>query len=285
MTPWLVTGLSGQVGAALLEVREAADPPLLALSRQSRSEHDGVRWMAGNLDAMPAMTEPVSAIASLGPLDAFARWFAADGPAVERVVALGSTSMHSKTASADAAERELAGALARAEQQLADACAVRGTALTLLRPTLVYGSGRDRNLSRLVALARRWHWLPLPRHAAGRRQPVHVADVAGAVLAALRRDRPVPGAFDLPGGETLAFDEMVRRTLVAAAPRSRLVRLPDPVFRTGIRLLRQSGRLGGAGEGVLARLDQDLCFDGEPARIALSQSPRGFQPTAAMFPS
>jgi nucleoside-diphosphate-sugar epimerase len=225
-----------------------------------------------------------NAIASLGPLDAFVAWFERSRLAPARIVALGSTSVHGKSDWPDPRERALARTLHECEQRLARCAAERGSVLTLLRPTLIYGNGRDHNLSRVVALARRWRWLPVPRGAAGLRQPVHVEDVAGAVLHCLRAPVACPGFFDLPGGETLAFALMLRRTLAVAAPRARLLPLPAPVFRLGVRLARASGGLGGAGEGVLARLDRDLAYDIGPARTALGYAPRGFQPTAAMFP-
>jgi len=281
---WLVFGLSGQVGGALLAGLDGRDPPVLAASRSGRGDVPGVRWLPGGLEDFPDPPEPVAAIASLGPLDAFSQWFERSRLAPARVVALGSTSVHGKADSPDAGERALARRLQEAEQRLATEAAARGSALTLLRPTLLYGVGRDQNLSRLVALARRWRWLALPFRARGLRQPVHVADVAAAVLYCLRAPRPCPGRFDLPGGETLPFDQMVRRAMAAGAPGSRLVRVPGPIFRAGVRLLRTSGRLGAAGEGVLARLDRDLAYDLAPAREALAYAPRGFQPGKQTFP-
>jgi len=50
-------------------------------------------------------------------------------------------------------------------------------------------------------------------------------------------------------------------------------------------MLRGLGRLDAAGDGVLVRLDQDLVYDAGPARNALDHYPRGFQPSADMFPA
>ena len=284
MTRWLVFGLSGQVGAAVAAGLVPTDPDVLAVSRTVRRDGGGIAWREGSLEQPPAVGNDFDAILSLGPLDAFSRWFDASTLAPARVVALGSTSVHAKMSSPDAAERGLAHALRDAEQRLVVAAQARGTALTLLRPTLIYGHGRDRNLSRIVALGRRWRFLPLPWRAGGLRQPVHVEDVAGAALAALRGGPACAGLFDLPGGETGAFDDMARRALAAGAPGASLVRVPGPVFRAGVGLVRGIGRLDAAGEGVLARLDQDLVYDGMPGRKALGQCPRGFQPSAETFP-
>lgn len=276
---WLVFGLSGMVGEGLRAGRVPGDPPLLGVSRHPQAPASGLEWLEGELPAR-VRVPATSAIASLGPLDAFAAWFESSGAAPARVVALGSTSVHGKAGSPDPAERELAARLREAEQRLAAACAARGSALTLLRPTLVWGRGRDRNLSRLVALARRWRVLPLPATARGLRQPIHADEVAAAVLAALRATLPVPGAFDLPGGETLPYDEMAARCLRAGAPRARLLRLPAPLFRAGLALL---GRRG-PGAGVLARLDQDLAYDPAPVQAALGWRPGPFRPLPGDFP-
>jgi nucleoside-diphosphate-sugar epimerase len=281
---WLVLGLSGQVGQALQARLPPDGPTVFALSRRLQPPVETVRWLQGELAAMPNALPGTEAVVSLGPLDAFSRWFEAAQHAPRRVVALGSTSLHGKQGSPDPAERELARRLGEAEHRLAAAAASRGSVLTVLRPTLLYGNGRDQSLSRLVRLARRWRCLPLPRRAAGLRQPVHVDDVAQAVLRCLLGPDPVPGHFDLPGGETLPFDVMVRRALAVAAPGTRILRLPGPMFRAGVRLARIGGRLGPAGEGVLARLDADLAYDPEPVRNALKLQPRGFQPVAEMFP-
>lgn len=283
---WLVFGLSGQVGVAFAQALAASDPPCLAPSRRPRAPHPGVRWVeAGLAEFVAPAGASVVAIASLGPLDAFADWLERSPLAPARVVALGSTSVHGKRDSPDPAERALALALRTAELRLAAVAAERGFALTVLRPTLIYGNGRDHSLSRLVALARRWRWLPLPAGARGLRQPVHVEDVAAAVLACLREPRPRPGFFDLPGGETLPFGEMVDRALAAGAPGARRLPLPMPLFRLGLLAMGLPGRGAGPGRGFLARLGQDLVYDGGPARAALGHAPRGFRPGPSAFPA
>lgn len=281
---WLAFGISGQVGGAVADGLSPVDGRLLAVSREPRQDGERIAWLKGSLEALPPVGESLDGVLSLGPLDAFATWFESSPLAPARIVALGSTSVHAKRDSADPAERALAQALRDAERRLAAAAKAKGSALAVLRPTLIYGHGRDQNLSRLVALARRWRLLPLPLRAGGLRQPVHVDDVATAVLGAMRARSPVTGFFDLPGGETIAFDAMVARAIEAGAPGARVVRLPGPLFRAGVGLWRGLGRLDAAGEGVLARLDQNQAYDAEPARIALSHYPRGFQPSADTFP-
>jgi nucleoside-diphosphate-sugar epimerase len=275
----LVFGLSGQVGDALRPRLGALGATVVALSRQPRLADGVVTWLAGSLEQMPALPDGIDTVVSLGPLDAFAHWFAQAAPAGVRVVALGSTGRVHKATSPDPAERALARTLAASEASLCAAAIARGAALTVLRPTLLYGNGRDRTLSPLVALAVRWRIVPLPWSARGLRQPVHVADVADAVIACLRKPDTAGQAFDLPGGETLAFDAMLRRTLAAQAPGARVMRLPGPVF-TLVRVVARLIDAGSsaAGDGAVQRLSRDQLADPGPARAAFSWAPRRFVP-------
>jgi uncharacterized protein YbjT (DUF2867 family) len=273
----LVIGLSGQVGKCLQALLPARGGEWLALSRWPQPEIQGVQWLQGSLEAMPAQTLQADTIISLGPLDAFAAWFDSAEVRAQRVIALGSTGRQDKRQSADPAERLLAERLANAEATLAVAAERRAVALTLLRPSLIYGGVGDRNLTPMIERARRWGVLALPGNATGLRQPVHAADVAAAVLACL--DTPVTAgrAYDLPGGETLAFEDMVRRALSAHAPGCRVVRVPAPVFGLAARLARFLDS-GAPGPGVISRLGLDQVADAGPAQLDFRYTPRAFQP-------
>lgn len=278
----LVFGGSGQIGQPLLQRLVLQGWAVLAVSRAPRANEAGVRWLRGDLARVPALPARVDAVFSCGPLDLFAAWFAAGGPSCERVVAFGSTSQAVKQASPDPAERALARRLAEAEARLFAGAGARGAAATVLRPTLVYGMGLDRSLTRLAGLARRRGWLPLPRGADGLRQPVHAEDLAEAALAACDAPAAAGLAFDTPGGETLAYREMVRRTLAALEPPARLLEVPGPLFGLMLAALRIAGRGAGLGDAAVARLREDLVFDPAPAQQAFGYAPRPFRPTAAM---
>jgi len=279
----LVFGGSGQIGRSLLQRLHEAGWRVDAVSRMPHGDQPGVHWLRGDLERVDALPARVDAIFSCGPLDRFARWYAATAVDAPRVVAFGSTSIEAKHASADSGERDLARRLRAGEDGVFAAAAARGARATLLRPTLVYGAGRDATLTRIAALARRWHRFPLPRGACGLRQPVHVEDLAAAAQAAC--DAPVTHdrAYALPGGETLPYREMVARVLAALEPPPRLLELPPPLFAALLAVARATGAARGFGAAALDRLREDLVFDPVPARSDFGYAPRGFQPTAAMF--
>lgn len=274
----LVFGLSGQIGAALAPILEAGDYDVVAISRKPRADTGKIRWQIASLETAPPSAESFDAIVSLGPLDAFAEWLSARPQATARVIAIGSTSVHSKADADDPAERSLAARLLRAETRLRDTCASAGIGLTVLRPTLIYGNGRDQSLTPLLALARRWRLMPWPRAATGLRQPVHVDDLAVAVSRCLERPGTAGCDFDLPGGESLSVAAMIARSARALAPEVRL--LPTPLWAFGLALtaaLRRSGTATSA-LGIVRRLRRDQVFDAQPARSAFDYRPRPFSP-------
>lgn len=279
----LVFGGTGQIGRPLLSRLLRDGWRVTALSRQPQHDRPGLTWLRGDFDAPPALPTQVDAVLSCGPLDAFAQWYAGSAIDCERVIAFSSTSVEVKRGSADPRERDVARRLRAGEDGLLEAAAGRAAHATLLRPTLVYGAGRDATLTRIAALAQRWGRFPLPRNATGRRQPVHVDDLAAAAHAAIGRAAAHGRTYALPGGETLAYRDMVQRVLAVLEPPAALVELPSPLFNVALASAKLIGRSPGLGEAAVQRMRSDLVFDPAPAQRDLGYAPRAFVPTARMF--
>lgn len=283
MNTALVFGGSGQIGAALLARLRAGGWQVLALSRTQRADGPGLRWLRGGFPRPPGLPEEVDAIFSCGPLDAFAQWYAQAGIRSARLVAFGSTSVHVKHASGDPGERDVARRLREAEASLFATAGARREGAIVLRPTLVYGVGRDATLARIAGLARRAGRFVLPRNANGLRQPVHVDDLADAALSAWQRPEASGRGYDLPGGETLPYVEMVRRVLASLSPPPRLHLLPMPLFRALLAAARAGGIARDLTGDAIARMRDDLVFDAGPAARDFGYAPRAFAPTSVMF--
>lgn len=278
----LVFGARGPIGQALLLRLVAAGWEVHAAGRET-FEAPGVQFHRFDLHRHTHTLPAAGVVFSAGPLDAFASWFARSACAPERVIAVGSTSVHVKQDSPDAHERDVARRLREAEAALWASCATRGTRATLLRPTLVYGAGRDRNLTRIATLAERIGFFVLPRGATGLRQPVHVDDLADAAWRVATACTPLAPAYDLPGGETLTYRAMVERVLGSLQPPRRLLELPAGPLRAALWCAHRTGLARDAGAGVWSRLVTDLVFDAQPARRDFGYAPRNFEVRAAMF--
>lgn len=272
----LVFGASGQIGEALLARLQTGQWQVFAVSRTPRPPSSNVQWLRGEFAEIEGLPDRVDVIFSTGPLDGFARWYARGLVATPRVVAFGSTSLDTKKASGDAHERDVVARLQTAERTVFETASANGAAATLLRPTLVYGAGRDQTLARIAAMARRVGFFVLPRGAEGKRQPVHVDDLAMAALAVVEASATHGHAYSLPGGETLAYSDMVARTLASLDPPVTLWTLPMPVFRAVLSLSRLAGVMRGLTDDAVARMREDLVFDPAPARCDFGYAPRTF---------
>ena len=272
----LVLGGSSQIGHFLLPRLIASGEAVIAISRHPPATSNGVQWQQGHLpDAMPALP-PLSAIISFGPLLALAEWLREHPlPGAPRVIATSSMSAETKRNSSVPAEREVSRQLRDGEAALAAACAPHGCSWTVLRPTLIYGAGRDKSLTPMARRAMRWKLFPLPM-GRGLRQPVHADDIAQAVMAALDRPASAGRILSIGGGERLTAGEMfarVQRSLPCAT-----LPLPLPAW-----LLRM-GQYGVPRlRGPLHRLDADLIADNDELQRLLDIHPRPFRPDASIW--
>ncbi|HEV8695756.1 MAG TPA: nucleoside-diphosphate sugar epimerase [Lysobacter sp.] len=279
----LVFGGSGQIGRPLLGRLLRDGWCITALSRQPQHERLGLSWLRGDFAALPALPNEADVILSCGPLDAFAHWYAGSNIECDRVIAFGSTSIEVKRGSADPRERDVAQRLRAGEEGVFAGATARSAKATLLRPTLIYGAGRDATLTRIAQLAQRWGRFPLPRNATGLRQPVHVDDLAAAAFAAIGSAVSFGQTYALPGGEALTYREMVSRVLAVLDPPPTLIELPSPLFNVALATAKLMGRGTGLGEAAVQRMRSDLVFDATPAQRDLGYAPRRFMPTAKMF--
>lgn len=70
---------------------------------------------------------------------------------------------------------------------------------TILRPTMIYGTDRDRNISRLIRFLQRWPVCPVVGDGQRLMQPVYVADLADAVWGVLTEPASKCKAYNLSG--------------------------------------------------------------------------------------
>jgi nucleoside-diphosphate-sugar epimerase len=84
-----------------------------------------------------------------------------------------------------------------------------GLKYTILRPTMIYGSPRDRNMWRLI---RFMHYSPIiPVFGDGnyQQQPIYVGDVAQAIVSCLCNDQTVGKSYNIAGKYPLTYNQVI----------------------------------------------------------------------------
>lgn len=276
----VVTGATSLIGDYLLPGLLSAGYRVTAVSRRPPDlpPIDGLDWHRGDisLESFPDSLHPdilihLAPLAVLPPLLERLRH-----PLPKRILAFGSTSLFTKYQSGHELERSMARGLQDAEERLTAFASRHGIAWTVFRPTLVYHIGRDKNITTIAHFIRRFGLFPLVGDGEGRRQPVHAEDLATACLQAIDNPKTFGKAYNLSGGETLSYREMVLRVAAAIGKPCRIVDIPLPLLRAFLQGLSWLPAYRHLTPEMATRINCDMCFDHCAAERELGFVPRTF---------
>lgn len=277
-----VTGASSQLGVFLLPRLQASEFRVDAYGRSAPSSpvetSRQVRWLRPRDDSGLLGAD---ALVSCGPLS-LAVAMVANTDGLRQVVAFSTTSVLTKAGSPNRSESGQMAAILADEDRLKSVCSKRGVGLLLLRPTLIYGCGLDRNISLLARIGKRSGFIPVAGNAGGLRQPVHADDLAALAVGALVAGEKIDTESPACGGTTLSYRAMVTE-IAGCFSGVRAVRLPTGLLLAATGLASLFPAFRGVNTEMVRRQAVDLVFDDSPLRSALSYAPRAFKPVAADF--
>ena len=190
---------------------------------------------------------------------------------VGRVVVVGSTSVHSSY-------EFRAGPKLRMER------VVRRSGLdwTIVRPSMIYGSERDKNVQRLLRFLGRSPVFPMFGPGTNLWQPVYHEDCARGVYEALVRLSAVGRSYDLSGGESLTYLDLVKTAAGALGKKPRIVRVPLEPVRLLLGAAEKLRLPLPVGSEQVLRLREDKVYPYEEARRELGYAPRPFREGVAL---
>lgn len=274
--PIAVTGPLGFVAAHLLPRLAERGIPVFAIVRPGREAKDlqgygNVEVRYGDL-ADPATLEGtfdgaelVVHLAGLALVPTFMPFLLSAG--IRGGVFISSAGVHTRLPSPSADLKRTA------EQVLRDS----PLAYTILRPSMIYGTPRDRNVVRLLRWIDRWRVVPLPGGGVTLQQPVHVDDLVQAIVAALERPAAARGEYDVGGPEPISLREMVHASGRALGRQARVLSVPLKPTYAGALLARGLKLPVPVRPEQLMRLTESKAVDIRPAYADLGFVPRAFE--------
>ena len=152
-----------------------------------------------------------------------------------------------------------------------------GLETTILRPTMIYGTPGDRNMIRLVQWINRWPILPVFGNGRSLQQPVHVTDVAWAVVQSLESPAAINRQFNLSGAEALTYNDVVRVTAQALGRRIRRLHIPAQLVVSLLDLTERLGITLTIKAEQIRRLNEDKAFSHAEAHEAFGYVPIPFK--------
>ncbi|MCF6355846.1 MAG: NAD(P)-dependent oxidoreductase [Candidatus Polarisedimenticolaceae bacterium] len=250
--------------------RQAVDPDLVVAGR--------LNWHHLTEQSKYEFKESIDSWVSLAPIWVLPDYFPLlEKCGVRRVVALSSTSVFTKTNASDARDKDVADRLASGEKRLIEWAEGHGVDWVILRPTLIYGLGRDQNITSVAGFINRFGFFPLFGKARGLRQPIHAKDVAMVTLHAFMQTDIKNRAYNISGGEILGYKDMIDRVFMALRKKPRYLPVPSMLLHFGVMLLRLLPGFKGVSSGMAERMNQDLVFDHSAATRDFGFNPRPFQ--------
>jgi len=276
----LLTGATGLLGGALLGLLLAEGHETRCLVRAtspnaSRLDGERVEILRGDVareEDLYRALEGTDALLHLGGIEyAPPVLRAASRAGVERILVVGSTSAHSAYAF-------------RAGPKLEMEEAVRGSGLawTIVRPSMIYGSERDKNVHRLLRFLDRSPVFPIFGPGTNLWQPVYHEDCARGVLEALKRPDAVHRSYELPGAEPLTYLDLVKTAAAALGRETRIVTLPIEPVRLALVAAERLRLPLPIDSGQVTRLREDKAYPYEDARRDLGFAPRPFSEGIAL---
>jgi predicted dehydrogenase/uncharacterized protein YbjT (DUF2867 family) len=244
----LVTGATGFIGRHVLSAVVRAGNRPVALVRDpatARMIADHVEVAHGDITDPVAVGRAVKGIDSIVHLAAATRTndhdeayavnvlagrilaSAAIAAGVRRLVAVSSIAVH----------RERLSTYASTKREMERVVLASGLPSVVLRPALVYGPGEGGLFGRMVQTMRRLPVVPVIGSGRQRMRPIHVDDVVDAIMTSLDAADAVGRCYDLVGPDETTVGELLERIASTIGVRRRLVRVPRPIVKTGVRVL------------------------------------------------
>jgi len=184
---------------------------------------------------------------------------------MRRLVAVSSTRVYSKS-------WERAKEIEEAERAIERS----GVPYTILRPTMIYGTPEDRNISKLIRLVTKYGIVPLPGGGRSIFQPVHVDDLASCVLAALKTPASAGKSYDVPGGSAHSLREIVGIISGKLGRKALIVPFPLGLAETAAGTLERLLPRSVIRREQIERLREDKRYDFSEAVKDLGYAPRSF---------
>jgi nucleoside-diphosphate-sugar epimerase len=232
-----------------------------------------IEWALGDLsdtDALAASIRGMNALVNLASLgfghaDSIIR--AAKDAGIRRAIFIGTTAIFTQL---NAQSRKI-----RVAAELA--VETSGLQYTILRPTMIYGSPRDRNIWRLIRFMRYSPIVPVFGDGKYLQQPIHVHDVAQAIVSCLSHDQTVGRSYNIAGKHPLTYNEVVDTIARHMNKRVWKLHIPSKPVVSLLRLVERMRMPFSIKAEQVLRLNENKAFSYADAQRDFGFSPLAFE--------
>ena len=204
-----ITGATGFTGSRVVPLLLKSGYAVRCLYRASSDRSSlanlDIEWALGDVSDAQSLTfamhgtDALVNVASLGFGHADSIISAAKSAGIQRAVFISTTAIFTQL---NAGSKKV-----RVAAELA--IETSGLKYTTLRPTMIYGSPRDRNMWRLIRFMRLSPIVPIFGDGKYLQQPIYVDDVAQALVSCLSNDNTIGKSYNIAGKQALTYNDVI----------------------------------------------------------------------------
>ncbi|HBQ26906.1 MAG TPA: hypothetical protein DD791_10975 [Syntrophomonas sp.] len=151
-------------------------------------------------------------------------------------------------------------------------------AITVLRPTMIYGSFRDRNMYKLISFLYKIKFFPVFGEGENLMQPVHARDLGNAYYdVILNRSVTLNKEYNLPGKKPLTYMHLVRIISHKLERKNIIVKIPLWISILAARFYNALDKRAIISVEQVLRMQEDKAFGYEDAMHDFGYSPISFE--------
>jgi len=230
-----ITGATGFTGSRVVPLLLKSGYAVRCLYRASSDRSSlanlDIEWALGDVSDAQSLTfamhgtDALVNVASLGFGHADSIVSAAKNAGIKRAVFISTTAIFTQL---NAGSKKV-----RVAAELA--IETSGLKYTILRPTMIYGSPRDRNMWRLIRFMRVSPIVPIFGDGKYLQQPIYVDDVAQALVSCLSNDNTIGKSYNIAGKQALTYNDVI--DTIAKGMNKRVWKIHEPL-KPVVSLLR-----------------------------------------------
>jgi nucleoside-diphosphate-sugar epimerase len=152
-----------------------------------------------------------------------------------------------------------------------------GLDYTILRPTMIYGGPRDRNMWRLIRFMRYWPIVPVFGHGNYLQQPIYVGDVAQAIVSCLWNEQTIRKSYNIAGKTPLTYIQVIDTIAGQLNKRVGKVQFPSGPVAGLLKFFERLHIPFSLKAEQVLRLNENKSFDYEEAASEFGFSPLSFE--------
>jgi nucleoside-diphosphate-sugar epimerase len=274
---YLVTGATGFTGSHTLPKLIKKFGPAVCFVRAT-SNHSAlpikdITFIEGDFDTPNTFKKALDGIdtlvniASIGCGHAEMIVNACQATGVKRVLFIGSTAMFTQLNAKTKSIKK------KAETYIENS----GLDYTILRPTMIYGTPKDRNIWRLIQAIKKLPVFPVFGTGTFLQQPIHVDDLATAIVQALSSEKSIDKAYNLSGKAPLSYNQIIETIGKALDKKPTLLHLPIWLSIALAGISRCIPFMPNLKTEQIYRLNEDKSFSHKQALDDFDFTPRTFE--------